>query len=893
METFQDLGKKPQFSCHSLHLEHCTTAGFEEEDFSQAGFLIWTTTQLQFHTLYEPENPQRFEIEDPSSSLAEVDLLISRRAFAISSSLQSEGARQIFLIRDQQNNIRVWPKSAQPIPTTTGVIPHGLKQVHGSLLLPISISNSQQHGLAIAVWNQNTLGILTFPSGASEPKRTVLGFETIVKVLRIPNQENQLIVIDAQGIHLAKLQLDAADASISKQLLDVRAFTSNCYIIGIDRSVFLVVDDTSTAFVITPGNDSWTATMIPNSKNAILVPELDIRNDSDERSDPRLFLAKVQGSSSVVHHWSLPKPSVTAADVQPELFATIESPVSGGLSTPLGPWWFDWEVQPTQAKLRVFSLDDWVEWDEKGLRADVQMKVRRAHDPQDEHGKVPFDLVSRISRGHTLAMTHSCEESFSPAWPRQAQGQYTAFSVPSHTPQSHWTRGFIVLWPELLHDNNSESIVMAGAWFRESWQTKNLKMTATETDSEQNWSCPVEGTLHILEVDWWQSNEWKHDITITGSLQSSCSNWSLQVHEQTWQHDTPILGLLFLQQGAGVDVQWPMSLIPKGPLQIAGDLPMIEIQSGLYSVSEVASLLGSVELTDMSLPKPAGEGEDSYDIRPVTLATKNQWCRLTPGAKEKLELMDVSPDDQLPFLDLEARSELPKQPVARPQLTHRRVFGARLRFGSNVVPFQPMITNAWNVIGNVYDCNVNVDSENPDNLTAISRFMINNKDHYLEFTPQNRNQLWNAQARAFNRDDENPNWNSINPGDHFTAWTPAQNDYTGIKPAPKPGEFKSSKYIGALTAQAADNLWMFQEPYWVSLSTGQDKVYRTENVLVVGRSENTADPAVRCLRSVTDVVGSSTDRGLDLNTLWSFLLESGVSGLVVQRLFQAAGPPIY
>ncbi|MCS5692945.1 hypothetical protein NZK33_13265 [Cyanobium sp. FGCU-6] len=892
MESFQDLGNQPKFSCHSLHLEHRTTAGFEEEDFSQAGFLIWTTTQLRFHSLYEPENPLRFEIEDLSSSLVDVDLLISRRAFAMSSSLQPEGARQIFLIRDQQNIIRVWPKSAQPTPTTD-TIPHQLDEVRGSLLLPIS--NSQQHGLAIAVWTQNTLRILWFSSDGPEPKQKDLGFETIRTVLRIPNQENQLIVIDAQAIHLAKLQLDAADASISKQLLDGLAFKSIHQIIGIDCSAFLVVDDTRTAFVITPGNDSWNVTKIPNSQNAILVPELDIKNDTVERSDPRLFLAKVQDNFSVVHHWSLPKPSVTAADVEPEPFATIKSSVSGGLSTPLGPWWFAWEVQPTQAKLRVFSLDDWVEWDEKGLRADVQMKVRTAHDPQDEHGKVPFDLVCRISRGHTLAMTHKCGESFSPAWPRQAQGQYTAFAVPSHTPQLHWTRGFLVLWPELLHDTIGESIVMAGAWFRESWQTKFLTMTATETFPEQNWPCRVEGTLHILEVDWWQSNEWKHDITITGSLQSSGSNWSLQIHEQAWQADTPILGLLFLQQGAGVDVQLPMSLIPKGLLQIDGEWPSLEIQPGLYSVNEVASLLGSVELTDMSLPKPAGEGEDSYDIQPVTLATENQWCRLTPGPQNSLILMAVNPDDQLPFLDLEARSELPKQPVARPQLTHRRVFGARLRFGSNVVPFQPMITNAWNVIGNVYNCNANGNSENPDNLTAISRFMINNEAHYLEFTPQNRNQLWNAQARAFNKDEENPNWDSIKPGDHFTAWTPAQDDVSGIKPVPKPVEFKrSTKYIGALTAQAAGNLWMFQEPYWVSLSTnGPDKVYRTENVLVVGRSENTADPAVRCLRSVTDVVGSSTDRGLDPNTLWSFLLESGASGLVVQRLFQAAGPPVY
>jgi hypothetical protein len=890
MESFQDLGNQPQFSCHSLHLEERTTAGFEEEDFSQAGFLIWTTTQLQFHTLYEPENPQRF---GPFSSLAEVDLLISRREFAMSNSLQPEGARQIFLTRDQQNNILVWTKSAQPTPTT---IDHGLAQVQGSLLLPIS--NSQLHGLAVAVWDQNTLRILTFSSGEPEPKQKDLGFDTIRAVHRIPNQENQLIVIDAKGIHLAKLKWEAADPSIFKQPRADLAFTSIRQIIGVDRSAFIVVDDTSTAFVITPGNDPWSVTTIPNSQNAILVPELDGKYDFVERSGPRLFLAKVQGSSSLIHHWSLSKPSVTAADVEPAPFATIQSRVSGGLSTPLGPWWFDWDIQPTQAKLRVFNLDDWVEWDEQGLRADVQMKVRTAHDPQDAqdgHGKVPFDLVCRISRGHTLAMTHSCGESFSPAWPRQAQGQYTAFAVPSHTPQSHWTRGFLVLWPELRHENYSESILMAGAWFRESWQTKTLIMKATETGSEPNWSCPVEGTLHILEVDWWQSNKWKRDITITGSLQPTNSNWSLQVHEQTWQNDTMILGLLFLQQGDNVHVQLPMSLIPKDPLQIDGKFPSLEIQPGLYSVNEVASLLGSVELTDMSLPKPAGDGEDNYDIQPVSLATKNQWwCRLTPRDSGKLELMTVNPDDQLPFLDLEARSELPKQSVARPQLTHRRVFGARLRFGSNVEPFQPMINNAWNVIGNVYSCNVKGVSENPDNLRAISRFMINNEERYSEFTPQNRNQLWNAQYRDFNKNEQNPNWDKIEPGDHFTAWTPAPDDTSGDKPKPMPVKFNPSKeYIGALTAQTAGNLWMFQEPYWVSLSREQGKVYRTENVLVVGRSENTADPAVRCLRSVTDVVGSSTDRGLNADTLWSFLLESGASGLVVQRLFQAAGPPVY
>jgi hypothetical protein len=715
-------------------------------------------------------------------------------------------------------------------------------------------------------------------------------------------------------------------------------FNAIAQIIGIDRSAFIVVDEQKKAYVVTMSelsNPNRTIMEVPLSQEAILVPELDVNHDFvDSSVTPRLFLAKSNGDGSDVHQWSLPKqPNYvedrnSGEDEASSVIATIACQrVTGGISTPLGPWWYVWaQTEPQNMyTLCVYNLDDWLEWDEKGMRADVRINVRvaanalQSGDDASPSASAPFDLRCQISRGHTLAMTHVAKtpgdkDSYSPAWPRQAQGQYTAFAVPSHASQSqpYWSRGFIVLWPELLQVDDKDAIYMAGAWFRERWQQKQLLIKSDETPVEvPGWSCIIEGTLHILEVDWWQNlgqaKPWKRDITITGCLhpvEPAQSNWSLQLHEQAWEWDprkipdAPILGLLILKQNADSEVQLPVCLQPSSPLEITGYRPELYIKPGLYSVDKVVSCLPSTELTDLTLPKQAGDSEMSYDICPVTLDAQNIWCRLTPDTNGNLVLMSVGLDDMFPFLAMEAKSELPKQPVARTQLTHRRVFGARLRFGSNVEPFQPNVCNAWNVIGRVYDYledngSVNGTSGNPDNLYTISGFLINKEGAHAKFLPKNRADIWNVQRRSVYPDDPSPDWSDINPGDQFFAWTPNENDTTGERPSPNKIALERGNYVGALTAQSAGNIWMFQEPFWVAPSENTDKTYRTENVLVVSRSETTSAPAVCCLRSVTDVVGASVDRGLDSETLWSFLLECGVSGLVIQRLFQASGPPVY
>jgi hypothetical protein len=924
IESFPAFADTPHFSSHSLHIEKRSTvneppAGFEEEDFSQAGFLIWTANHIQFLSLYEPDKPLR--LDEPSACIVAVDLLISRRTFALSSSFRCDGACQIFLIRDNRQNLKVWSNSAQPtfINSSSDVI----DDIQGSLLLPIS--KKEEHGIAIVVWNKQTLRALMFleqPSKllSEQAKNIDQDFQEISNVFRIPNQENQLLVI-SDGKFFFTCFVWGNNPSLVLTELTASPFTSINQIIGIDRSAFIVVDEQKKAYVVPMSELKLPIIEVPNSQDAILVPELDVNHDFvDSRVTPRLFLAKSNDQTSEVYQWRLPKQTNSVGDtdfgedVASNLIATIACQgVTGGISTPLGPWWYDWaHTAPSNTyTLCVYNLDDWVEWDENGWRADLPITVRLAADSLDSSSASPFRLTCRISRGHTLAVTHQTKESFSPAWPRQAQAQYTAFAVPSHTPQpqTYWSRGFIVLWPELLRENSLDTLFMAGAWFRESWQNKQLVIRPEESYQEvyPGWFCAVEGTLHILQVDWWQNLDqikWKTETSITGSLgPGSSSNWSLQIHEQVWNHrtdgDPSIIGLLFLNQDEKTSVQLPVCLLPCSPLDPNGESITLKIKTGLYSVNGVASRLNSMELTDLTLPNPAGDGERNYDICPVTLTAENIWCRLTPVANGNLELMSVGPDDQFAFLSTEAKSEFPKQPVSRTQLTHRRVFGSRLRFGSNLVPFQPRVRNAWNVIGNVYNYSpdkgtVNGDSENPDNLTAISRLLINDEADFKEFVPANRKEVWNAQACEYYDDDLDPDWwNYLEPGDQFTAWTPNLNDKTGKKPDPSKVDFGYPQCIGALAAQSAGNIWMFQEPYWVSPSAGDNMIYHTENVLVVARSENTPDPVVTCLRSVTDVVGSAVDRGLDSETLWSFLLECGASGLVVQRLFQASGPPVY
>jgi hypothetical protein len=865
-------------SYHMLHLEETLPMqklplGLELEDFSYAGFLTRDGNILHYQTLYEPDIPQIIP-HSKDGQLAGVDVLTSRREWWFSPDLLQSGPRTLFLLNYDNNTSELRTSQDQdPIETFES---DTLGLLQGAVLIPITkmTTNDIRRGISVIIWSQEHLEAFLPPEGPDQDWVKVhLDSVFPSKIFRIPNQDNQFLVTNRDGnIFHFRVKWDDPNQEIAvleSNLLEL-PFTTVTSLLALDRFRFVVVDGNGEGWIVMM--KYFTAEHIPNSKGAVLTPEVGVDMDSfpgsPDLSSPRLFLAIWDDASAktVIHHWR-------AGQLQTTPFAVVSAQVHHGVSTPLGPWW----LSSGNRQMKVYNLNDWFEWDKHSLRADIRVDVSLVKDS-------PFQLDCRISRGNTLAVTHfdRSRNSRSPAWPRQVQGQYTSFSVPSHlTGESMiWTTGLLVLWPELKNpevrgDFEIGADRMAGVWLRESWEKHTSDLM---------------GTLHQLQIDWWAEGGWKYELNITGLLASS-ANWTLQLHEQRTTKTEWSLGLLELNLDTA-DIQLPVRF----KFTSTG----VDIYPSLYLVKH-ATLLGSMSPIDLALPDANGQRQLNYDLQPVKLDNIGVWCLLSRKEDGSFEFTSVGPDQEFTFLEDEATSDLPKLPIAVTQLTHRRIFGSRLRFGEGVDTFKASTPNSWNVIGNAQG--ETRDDSNLDYFIGIFEQLTQHQPRrdstkyqkeYENFKRLNRS-FWNAE---FREDRELVNPNSINPGDQFTAWTPVN----GQKPNEGPIKLETGRYIGALTAKYDNNSWLFQEPFWVTRSeeTEDTKVCLTDNVLVIGRPTALAklpgveaDPAVECLRSVTDLVGSSIKRGLQADELSSFLLATGSAGVVVKRLFEGAGPPQY
>jgi hypothetical protein len=857
-------------SCHMLHLEEPLPKqklplGLEPEDFSYAGILTRDGNSLQFQSLYEPDIPLR--IKHNHQRLAGADLLTSRREWWLSSDFLQTGPRTLLLTYGNDAT-ELWTNQ-EPIKRFEDLT---LGMIQGALLIPIS--RDSRRGISVIVWSQEHLEAF-LPPDDPDKDWVNLRLDSVFpnQIFRIPNRDNQFLVIDRDGkVFHYRVKWDALNEDsplLEANLLEL-PFATVTSIVWLDRFRFIVVDANGEGWVVTTAD--FSSEHIPNSKGAILAAEVGVDMEFfPESDDPssRLFLAIWDDASArtIIHHWR-------TGQLQTTPFAEVSAQLNYALSTPLGPWWLSLGAR----QLKVYNLNDWVEWNEHNLRADVRVDVMCVKGVKDP----PFHLDCRISRGNTLAVTHYdlVRKSRSPAWPRQVQGQYTSFSVPSHLADisSIWSTGLLVLWPELKSADVRRDLVigadrMAGAWLRESWEKRISGLN---------------GTVHTLRIVWWTEEDWKSEENVTGLLTSS-ANWTLQLHEQRWKKGQWSLGLLTLNLDTA-EIQMPVRFTPTDT--------GVDIAPGLYLVKQ-ATLLDSIAHIDLALPDLAGQKQINYDLLPVDLDTKGvRWCRLSRKDDGFFEFRSVGLDEEFNLLESEATSDLPKLPIAVTQLTHRRVFGARLRFGEGVDTFKASTPNSWNVIGNAQD-EPNDDS-NLDYFIGIFEQLTQHQPRrdstkYLrEYDDFRRSNLsfWNAE---FREDRKLVNPGSINPGDHFTAWTPVN----GQKPKDEPIKLEPGRYIGALTAQYANNSWLFQEPFWVSRSEDTNDCL-TDNVLVIGRPTALtklqgveAYRAVECLRSVTDLVGFSFKRGLDVDQLSTFLLATGSAGVVVKRLFEGAGPPQY
>lgn len=901
----EDLTANVDFSCHQVHLEAADVSR-EQEDMSHAGFLITDGGDCQFRSLYQPDIPLRPNLSKLATDvLLWTDVLICRRQLWLSPDLLPSAPLPIFLIYSKGSTFSTlyWSDQSQAL------INSNISDPQGGLLIPVSITKNKDEkvinakSVAVVLWSQEKLEVY-FPPASPPTKNSEAEteawkdpkvFEPPIfpqKVFRIPNRDNEFLLIDNDN-QIYVITLDAQLRKPTSIKLEGLPFRSVKKLVGVDTENFIVIDDKDDAWYW-KYNNPQKIDKIPESRNSVITSELNVGTlVAGTEPKPRLFLARWEADKTIISSWT-PKQAGTT------LLAKIKAQVRHVLSTPLGPWWISLgppEITEESDKksnlLRFYNMNNWVEWDKHGFRADVEVDINLFH--QDvSAGFDPFNLKCRISRGNTLTVTHhdGVNSSFSPAWPRQVQGQYTGFSVPSHQPgpSTIWTRGVLVLWPE----GENGTTYMAGAWLRESWEKYNNKLT---------------GTLHALRVDWLAGNEWKHELIVTGVL-ASTANWDLQVHEQNWNPGDSnrwAFGLLILKQGDAT-IQLPVRFRPNEPgdslaNEVEIDFGFTNKQSKALYLVRQATLLDSMASIDLALPggTPDKPQQISFDINPVILGESNHWCHLVKDpSSDNLQLMSVGPDEELNLLDRTFAADFPKQPIEVTQLTHRRVFGARLRFGDGVVPYSASTQNSWNTIGTA-------ESEptdhifNLDSLILIGKELLGAKEGTVEnnkfLKSLHNKKIWNAEKRRFDILD---NIDVIEPGDHFTTWTPVKVGDVYSKHTSKPIQFEKGEYIGALAAQYANSIWLLQEPFWVKRNESDVQQCLTENVLVIGRPTSLeglqgveADPAVECLRSVSDLVSSEAKRGVNDDKLAALLLATGSAGVVVRRLFQGARPPEY
>lgn len=852
----EDLSVAARYSCHQVHLE---AADAEPEDLSHAGFVIYDHNQCSFRSLYQPDIPQKAAFDASATSDLWVDVLICRRQPWLSAELMPTAPQPIFLICS--NGLTTLCRSDQSKELSRSSI----DKPKGGLLIPVSEKTNTKKSIAVVLWNDEKLEV-HFPGDNSEKPYVTISLSISPQmVFRIPNHDNVFLLIDKTNL-IYKVICDVGKQTVSPEKLEGLPFSSISKIVGAYGSSFIIYDAENACYY--NNSDLSSYILIPDAKDSIIAADL---------NQARLFMARMEEDNmTMISSWSPGSTGITP-------IAKINAKVDNVLSTPLGPWWINQEG----AQLSFYNMNDWLEWDQVGFRADLEVVIKLF-----QQEKAKFSLKCRISRGNTLTVTHydSKAETFSPAWPRQVQGSYTGFSVPSHRSQGSaptiWSKGLLVLWPEVAESLDAQNVeenttFLAGVWLRESWERYDNKLT---------------GILHTLRVDWLAKPEWKHELIVTGLLKSSTTNWSLQLHEQRWS-DHWALGLLELNQG-NASIQLPVRCRPNTSAD--GLTSEVEIDFGnddkkpLYLLRQVA-LLDSMASIDLVLPQ-----QISYDISPVTFGQSDKWwCHLVKvDDSENLQLMSVGPEEELSLLK-GSTADLPKHPIEVMQLAHRRIFGARLRFGDGVETYSAATKNSWNTIGNAEE-EIGNDYYNPDNLIGIGKNLLDAG----EFTPANNKfreslvdtPIWNAETRSTRTLFD---LNSIEPGDHFTAWFPVGPDHLRHEPNPIAFE-KGEKYIGALAAQYENSIWLLQEPFWLTQTQTAPSECLTENVLVIGRpsslvrlEKGEVDPAVQCLRSVSDLVSSEAKRGINNDKLSAFLLSTGSAGVVVRRLFQGAGPPEY
>jgi hypothetical protein len=408
----------------------------------------------------------------------------------------------------------------------------------------------------------------------------------------------------------------------------------------------------------------------------------------------------------------IPAAAESGESLKWEHVTTLPALIESSMSTPLGPWWFSKNNQA------IFGMDGVVEWDAKGLRAQLAFDCpivtpSESNDstPGNEEQPAPT-LHWRTTWGNTawLQLSHTqLSSTLAPgageialpssqrrdlALARDVQEGQIAFTIPDFQPPSHlslqdkewiWHSGALLLWNEAGID--SSTIRLGGALITEGvcrWSLLNVSIKGFTEDPPNSPSL-----AHCLTIGWSHAGEWKSNRRVTAALARN-DGWTLQLHEQTLNKISSYscMGLLtYSESNGGGQCQMPVILNTSSSDDGQSQLC---IQQGLYRLSTHSTSSGSGQL-DLCLHRTGPDStritHEYYDIEPLRTPdpSKDEWVVLKSDNNGQPTLATIRKEVVPSYLDDSITVPGPKQPIREIQFGHRRIFGARLRFLNETV----------------------------------------------------------------------------------------------------------------------------------------------------------------------------------------------------------------
>ncbi|MFN8609409.1 MAG: hypothetical protein U0931_17860 [Vulcanimicrobiota bacterium] len=274
-----------------------------------------------------------------------------------------------------------------------------------------------------------------------------------------------------------------------------------------------------------------------------------------------------------------------------------------------------------------------------------------------------------------------------PLLPKLVQGPYYSFELDGQPRVGLQQTGLLLLWTE----RETPRFRLGAVYVRETREAA-ARVAVVLQSGEAPLS--LEGPRYRLQLSWSQaapdgSTEWNKVSVFTWRAEATKdqSSWELQFHEQ--QEKGPARALLIYRERSAAGDQ--KAVQASVWLDWDDTEQKYLYRPALYTLSRVNPDPGQVDwpqLTDLAFPHSGGsDGMTRYDLMPVQLEARNtQWVRLifSNGTPEYQLVKGIPLDPESDFSRWRGPDILP---AAYPQLIHRQIFGARMRW-TTAEPFK-------------------------------------------------------------------------------------------------------------------------------------------------------------------------------------------------------------